>query len=336
MLGMSQINKFLVFTGLFFVTGTAISLAESDKPYVETAKKHSWFSFSKPAKDSPEAQLTYAESLMAQEKYKKAGKAFRSLVITWPASVQASKAQWSYAKVLDKRGKSTKAFDAYQELMENYAGLFPDYDKILDRQFEIAKDVMVKRKGKFLFLPGFQSPERAVPMFEKIISNGPRTKHAPEAQYLCGEAYEKSFQYELAVVSYIATLHRYPLSPYAEPAAFGRARALYSLSKDYPNDLQALDEAWAGVMVFLRAYPESKYSKEANSMRINLLDRKAQSVYGVAEYYDRIAKRPKAAQLSYEQFINQYPKSDWTQEARERIVVLAEKPDQPNKETADE
>jgi len=333
MLGIPQLNKYLWLICLCLFSGTTVL---GDEPYVETGKKHSWFSFSKPDKSSPAAQLAYAEELLAEGKYKKAGKAFRSLVITWPASSEAPEAQWSYAKSLDKRGKDSKAFDAYQVLMEDYPGRFPDYDKILERQFEIAKEVMGKRKGKFLFMPGFDAPERAVPMFEKIISNGPRSVHAPEAQYLSGVAYEKSFQYELAVVSYIATLHRYPLSEYAEPAAFGRARALYAISRDYPNDLQALDEAWAGVMVFMRAYPSSSFTEEATAMRTDLLDRKAQSLFDVAAYYDRIAKRPKAAQESYEQFIKEFPKSDWTPEARERIVTLAAKPDQPKEVTADE
>lgn len=291
--------------------------------YVEAGKTHSWLSFSRPAKKSPAAQLSHAERLMNDNQLRKAGRAFRSLVITWPGSVEAPLAQWYYARTLDKRGKIREAFDEYQILMENYSGRFANYDEVLARQFEIAKTVMNTRKGRVLFLPGFEAPERAIPLFEKIIQNGPRSPHAAEAQFLIGQAYENSFQYELAVVAYIATLHRYPNSPFAEGAAFGRARSLYAISKDYPNDQRALAEAWAGLMVFIRAFPNSDYRNEALDMRGVLLERKAQAAFDIADYYDRIAKRPDAALESYQDFIRQFPDSTLTARARERITQLA-------------
>ncbi len=317
----------------FAVAGRTIAA----EPYEETGKKHSWFSFNKPAKSNPVDQLEHAKVILADGRLKKAGKAFKALVVTWPSSPEAPEAQWAYAKIQEQRNNIHDAFDAYQVLMEDYPGQFPDYDAVLSRQFDIAKEIMVTRKAKFLFLPGFDAPERAIPLFEKVIQNGPRSVYAPEAQYLIGEAYEKSYQYELAVVAYIATLHRYPLSPFAEPAAFGRARALYAITKDYPNDDQARDEAWAGVMVFLRAYPDSSYAAEARSMRDDLLDRKAAALYNVAEFYDRIARKPQAARESYEQFVRLFPNSNLAAEAKERVGALASVKDTTkNQETNDE
>jgi outer membrane protein assembly factor BamD (BamD/ComL family) len=237
---------------------------------------------------------------------------------------------------MEKRDKPRKAFDAYQVLMDDYPGQFPDYDAVLKRQFDIAKEVMTTRKGKFLFLPGFDAPERAIPLFESVIQNGPRSVHAPEAQFLIGQAYEESFQHELAVVAYIATLHRYPLSAYAEPAAFGRARALYKITKDYPNDAQALDEAWAGVMVFLRAYPDSDFAAEARTMRDELLDRKADNLYSVADYYDRLAKRPQAARESYEQYARLFPNSERTPAVKQRLKAVESIKEQPRKQQDDD
>jgi outer membrane protein assembly factor BamD (BamD/ComL family) len=333
---MLNIHQLLIRLCLFGAVLLAVSAPARGEAYEETGKKHSWFSFNKPAKKNPADQLAHAKELLEDDKLKKAGKAFRALVTTWPSSKEAPAAQWAYAKVQEKREKTTAAFDAYQVLMEDYPGQFPDYDAVLNRQFDIAKEVMVRKKAKFFLLPGFEAPERAIPLFEKIIQNGPRSPHAAEAQYLIGEAYEKSFQYELAVVAYIATLHRYPLSPFAEHAAFGRARALFAITKDYPHDEQALDEAWAGVLVFLRAYPTSDYADEAKEMRAQLLDQKAAKLYNVAEFYDRIAKRPQAAKESYEQFVKQFPKSDMVETAQERIAVLAATKDTPKKQDIDE
>ena len=310
---------------LLVTAGSLIPLSVHAETYVEAGKTHSWLSLSRPTQKNPAAQLAHAEQLMDQQHYRKAGRAFRALVMTWPGSVEAPLAQWYYARTFDKRGKLQAAFDEYQVLMDNYSGRFANYDEVLTRQFEIAKTVMNTRRGRMLFLPGFEAPERAIPLFEKIIQNGPRSPFAPEAQFLIGEAYEKSFQYELAVVAYIATLHRYPLSPFAEHAAFGRARSLYAISRDYPNDQQAIDEAWAGIMVFLRSFPGSDYAPEAITMRDGLLVRKSEAVFKIADYYDRIAKRPEAARESYADFLRQFPESALSDKARERMIELAGK-----------
>lgn len=209
---MFQINITLTRFCLFGAILLAFCGSVQGEPYEETGKKHSWFSFNKPAKKNPADQLIHANELLNENELRKAGKAYQALVMTWPSSTEAPEAQWAYAKVQEKRNKTSAAFDAYQVLMEDYPGQFPDYDGVLNRQFDIAKEVMVRKKARFFFLPGFEAPERAIPLFEKIIQNGPRSVHAAEAQYLIGEAYEKSFQYELAVVAYISTLHRYPLS----------------------------------------------------------------------------------------------------------------------------
>ena len=85
-----------------------------------------------------------------------------------------------------------------QYLIEYYAGSFP-YEGVLERQFRIAQRVMTGRQGKLLFLPGFPAPERAVPMFRKIVENAPNWKKAPEAQYLVGVILEGNGEYAEAI-----------------------------------------------------------------------------------------------------------------------------------------
>lgn len=304
--------------------------------YEVEGKKHSWFSFNKPKKANPSDQMEYAQGLLKKNKTKKASKAFHALVTTWPGSAEAPMAQWAYAKVLDARGKKYDAFDQYQVLIENYTGRFPDYEKAVARQFVIATNIMITKRGGFLLFGGFEAPERAIPYLEKVVQNGPRTAFAPEAQYLIAKAYEDSFEYDLAVVSYITTLHRYPLNPLAEKAAFGRARSLKAISDNYPNSEEALEDAWAGIMVFLRAFPHSEHTDDAIEIRDQILERKAKKSYDIAVFYDKKAKRPKAALESYENFVQQYPKSRWTDTARQRMITLSQKIDVSKEEAADE
>jgi outer membrane protein assembly factor BamD (BamD/ComL family) len=290
--------------------------------YVETQKKHSWFSFNRPAKKNPADQLAHADQLFAEGSLKKAGKAYKALAVTWPGSPESVPAQLRYARSLDARGKSEKAFEAYQTLMEANAGGFP-YDDVLQRQFDLAQEMMHRRHGRLLLLGGFQAPERAVPMFEKVVQNGPRSPVAAEAQYLIGWAYEISDQLELAVVAYMTAQHRYPDTAYAEKSSFGRARALYRLSEESPNDEEALEQAWAGVVLFLNTYPQSEEIEVAKAYRDTLYSRRARTAYEKAVFYDRKAKKPAAALQAYRSFVKLFPGSEWVAVAQSRIDRLA-------------
>ncbi len=316
---MSVLRHIAAWAACFLLAGAFV--CSGAKPYEETGKTHSWLSLSRPAKSSPAAQLVHANELREKGRMNKARKAYHALTVTWPGTEEAATAQYMKATLLDRAGDHRDAFDAYQTLMEKYAGTF-DYEEVLNRQFEIATQVMNKRRGRFLFLPGFKAPERAIPLFEDVIENGPRSPMAAEAQYLIGAAYEDSLQYELAVVAYLVALNRYPGSPFAELAAFGRTRTLYKLSEEYPSDKEALTEAWAAAVLFLNRYPASEYAADVKEYRDDLFDRRAKSAYDIARYYDTKAKRPDAARESYESFLRRFPESPWSDEARKRLAVL--------------
>lgn len=292
------------------------------KPYEETQKTHSWLSFNRPAEHTSAGQLARAEKFRADGRLRAASRAYRALVTTWPGSGEAPVAQFHGAQVLQERGKLDDAFDAYQFLMDHYTGSFP-YDQVLSNQFEIATGTMQKRRGKFLMFGGWKAPERAIPMFEKLIENGPRWEKAPECQYMIGRAYELSEQQDLAVASYLIVMQRYPDSPFARDSAFARARCWYLLSEDSPNDEESLEQAWTAVSIYLASYPDAEDATLAKEMKTTLLSRRARASYDKAIYYDKVAKKPKAALQSYQNFVKLFPNSEWTSLAQVRIEELS-------------
>jgi outer membrane protein assembly factor BamD (BamD/ComL family) len=300
-----------------------LSVAATDAgaaPYEVTARKHSWFSFIKPHERTPEAQLERAERFASRGWLKNAQDAYRALVITWPASTNAGRAQMGYAQMLDDRGRLEEACAAYDELLDRYNG-DRIYTNIVQRQFEIAKTVMGRRKLILIF-GGFRAPEKAIPLFESVVRHAPTSTEAPEAQFLIGECNELIDEYELAVVAYMNTQHRYPDSSFAIKAAYARTRCLFQMSMDRRNDEEALEEAWAATVAFQNAYPTSDYDEEIKANRESLLRRRTLMAYKRAEFYDRIARRPQAALACYRQFIAMYPSSDLSQTARIRIERL--------------
>ena len=294
---------------------------EKNGVYEETEVKHSWFSFVKPAAKTAEAEFERAEKFRDAGDFKAAGKAYDALVLTWPRSPQAALAQQRYAEMLAARDQYEDAFEQYDRLIDRYTGSF-DYNAVIEEQFKLAEKVMNRRKGRFLFFGGFKAPERAIPMFESILKHAPRWEGAPEAQYMIGVANEMVDELEMAVVSYMNTQHRYPESPFAEKAAFGRAHCFYLLSEENPNDEEGLEQAYAAAVVFLNAYPQSDHADIAKAYKETLLRKRCEIAYNRGLFYDRVAKQPKAALMSYENFVKMYPNSEWTAVAKTRIEEL--------------
>jgi len=221
---------------------------------------------------------------------------------------------------MDERGKGRDAFDGYKELLERYPNYMP-YDRILTRMFELAVSAMDHRKAKIIF-GGFKAPTRAVPLFETIVELGPEWKHAPEAQYLIGKAYEEEGDYLMAVVSYASTQYRYPNSEYAEKAAFSRAYGLVRMSERNPNDRYNAQEAWAALTYFITQYPLSSQLEDMKILRRTIHENLAEATYREALFYDKDAHKPKAALIAYRRFIQQFPSSRWTPVAEKRIEEL--------------
>ena len=270
---------------------------------------------------SPHEQLALAHRLR-DEHHRSALKAYRKIVKTWPESPEAPFAQFAYARLLQEKGQLRKAFDEFQVLIEQFAGRFPQYDDVLQHQFEIAREVMEKRSGEFLIFDGFVAPERAIPLLEKIVQNGPQWKFAPEAQYLIGQAQEHIQEYEQAMEAYLVCQSRYPASPFAEKSSYRRAVCLYQLAKENPYSKDLLEQSWTALSLFLQAYPESEYGSIVEEYRSILYQQRARASYDVAVFYDTVVKKPRAALLAYREFVGKFPDSDWTKLAQMRVDAL--------------
>lgn len=313
------------FAILVWVTFCLVASAPArEKPYVEEYGRRGFFArmFNRPRCANPAQQFEYANQLLDQGRVRKAAKAYLALTRHWPAAPEAAEAQYRYARILDQRGKVQNAFDEYQRLFDYYPHMFP-YEEVLNRQFELAVHLMNKRKGRFLFLPGFQAPERAVPLFEKIVANGPEWEKTPEAQFLLGRAQELALEYEAAIIAYATVQQRYPNSRFAEEAAYRLVLCWKKLADESPNNQQLLYNAWVTAMFYLNSYPMSERAQEIRELSRVVLDRRAEIAYNIARYYDRIIKKRAAAIAAYEACVREYPQSKWAEEARRRLEELS-------------
>ena len=296
------------------------SLSGPDEAYQERGEKEPWYTFLRPAKDDPAAQLDYARSLAAEGHARRAGRQYRALAASWPASAEAPVAQRERAEMLDRRGSISAAFEAYETLARRYPEQVP-YGEIVDRQFDLALRQMDRRKWPLLF-GGFRSVADAVPMLRKIVDHAPRGEHASRALLLMARAHEEGGDWEDAAQVHGEILSAHPSSPEAEAAAYGRANSMARLSAAAPNDMLLAQDAWMASAAALREHPDSPLAETARLQRAAAYRRLAFTAYEKALYYDRTARRYDAARLSYETFLKNYPDSEWGDEVRRRLAAL--------------
>ena len=325
-LGRGLLGALLVL-GVLALPATAAAAA---KPYVEKAPKRGFHLFLHPKKKAPDAQWEYVQSLDRAGKAKAAAKQALALRIYWPNSPEAPRAQLFYARYLEQRRQYQNAFDAYQYLMEHYTGRF-EFNDVLDRQMQLAKIIMELKKGHFLFIPGFTAPERAIPLFEKIIASAPEGQHTAEAYYLCGQANERIYEYDKAIDGYFNALNRFPQSEYAEKSAYAQAKCHIQISVDSPNDNRALETASAACTLFLQRYPDSLHRPEIEASHARLRTRQADNAFARARYYDRILHKPESALIEYRIFLALFPDAKQASEARQRVEQIATSMSSPEK-----
>ena len=306
------------FCALLFGVVLASAPETDAKPYVEAAPARGVHLFTRPRKKTAPEQWEYVQTLDRDGKLRAATRQALALRLFWPHAPEAPAAQLLYARLLDRRGDLQGAFDAYQHLFAHYPGRF-EFNEVLRRQMEIANAVMERRKGKFLFIPGFSAPERAIPLFANVVSNAPEWSGTAEAYYRIGTAHQRTFEYGQAIDAYFTALNRFPSSEFAEPSAAAQVQCHVEMSLDAPQDSRAIEIAIAACDIFIQRFPNSSQRGEIDAARAALSSRQAQNAFSRAAYYDRIVRQPDAALMEYRTFLALYPNAEQAPLARQRV-----------------
>ncbi len=275
----------------------------------------------RPERETPAEQLSHAEALEAEGRVRKAARQYRALVHEWHDTPEAVTAQRAYAGILEDRGKVEAAFKEFQYLVDFYSGQF-GYGDVLDHQFRIANEVMNRRYGGLLFLPGFKSPERSLPLFEQIAENAPTWARGPEVQFLIGWILEEDKQYKEAIRAYDTLRQRWPRNELAVTAALGGTRCLVQLADRNRRDDVSCERALEALAGFLRDYPDDPNVDQVTEERDRLSKRLCRFHYDRAAYYDEIAKRPRAALIAYGDFLRRFPYAEQAEAVSLRVREL--------------
>jgi len=293
---------------------------ETDDRFSGLSRKSGTF-FRRVREDDPASQLEHAFDLKERGRLRTAARQFNALVHQWPSVDEAAEAQLALARVLRERGRYERAFREYQYLIEHYAGEF-SYKTVLAEQLETARSVMEQRRGTFLFLPGFESPERALPLFNIVIENGPSWSEVPEIRLLIGRIHEDARDYGDAVAAYEEVIVHHGHHDVAREAIFRKGIVLDRIAQRNPRDARRTHAAMQALFAALREDLTTEQAEEARARIRDLRKRLEYLLLDKADFYERRGRNPGAALMYYEDFLRQFPNSDQEAFVEERIASL--------------
>ena len=261
------------------------------------------------------AQSLFSQGVTLYETgdYQNALKAFRRMQEEFPRSARAVRG-WEYIALCEnKLGDPYAAFEAYQQIWDNHKE-FTKMQVITRNQMRIGNHYMEYKR--------YQIAEK---IFSKILENAPYSEAAPAAQYSLGLAQYNLKKYSDARESFEAVCQNFPTSQLVDDSAFmlGIVDSAAAVAADY--DQTSTDRAIASFRNYIREFPTAEHVGDAQAHIRALRDRKAQSLYDQAYYYD-YSGHAKSAIMHYELLISEYPDTDCADKAKMRLAALRGEP----------
>jgi outer membrane protein assembly factor BamD len=270
-------------------------------------------------------QLITAQDAFDKKDYSLALKAARRVVKVWPLSDYAPQAQYLVGRCYQADGEDERAFKEYQKLLANYPKAV-NYDEVLQRMYEISSHFLAGKWFKLWgYIPFGSSMDKTADLYQTIVTNGPYSDIAPQAQLKIGEAREKQSNYPDAVKAYERAADRYNDRPkIAAVALFKEGLAYDKQAATAEYDQNTAAQAIATFSDFMALYPGDPRVEEAQRIIGQLKTEQARGNFEIARFYEK-DKKWISAKVYYNEVVNlllNEPTSPYAIQARERIDLI--------------
>ncbi len=307
----------LVFILLFCFSSNLFSF------WVWTPESGKWINPKYAVKDTPEEQFEHAMSFFDNSEYELALKEFEKLVDAYPKSEYAPRSQYFKGRSYEALDKYYEAFRAYQKVIDKYPYI-EELDEVIERQVKIGNIFFEGKKGKLWGMPVIASEDRAIEVFKKVVQNSPYKENIDKVYYKLGIAYKKKGDYQKAKEAFNSLIENFPNSKLIDKAEFESANCAFKFSLDPSYDQEATNEAIKEFEQFVEKNPNSKLSKKAKDELDGLNEKRAEKVFGIAEFYEKQDKKNSAV-IYYEEVVNKYPDTKWAIKAIKKLTIFKKK-----------
>ncbi|HLP02085.1 MAG TPA: outer membrane protein assembly factor BamD [Opitutaceae bacterium] len=241
-------------------------------------------------------------------------------------SIYGPEAHFRTAQIRLAQHNYPKAFDAYQQIIQQY----PNYERFNDviaEQYRIASAVADGARGRWLWgmLPGFRKRESAVVYFEFVVANAPYSDYAPLALMRVAQLH-KRFRSKIEAIDALDRMINFYPNSILTPDAYLRMAQVHSTLVDGPEyDQFSAKESSTYYQDFLILFPKDPNVAQAEQGLDKMKTELAMSKMKMAEFYHFKRHNYIAAKIFYNEAITIYPGSPVAQKARERLDKIAPK-----------
>jgi len=281
-------------------------------------------------KDTPESQFDWAMGFFKSKDYKRAAEEFIRLVEHYKNAKLAPEAQYYAALSYQKAGKYYGAFQNYQRVIRNYP-YSERAEEIIKSEYEIGEIFYNRCRGKLMGKDLMDDLGRAIEVFQSIVDTMPFSKYSDKAQYMIGLSQKKMEQFGEAANAFQKLVQEYPKSELIDKARYELAQCMYLASYKADYDQEATDEAMEEYKKYSTGITDEKLQKEADETLKMLRNKKAESAFNVAHFYER-QKKYQSAGIYYKEVVNEYGDTPYGAEAQKKLDAM--KPVVKGKENA--
>lgn len=285
-----------------------------------------WFGIGRPARESAALQLEWARRQADEGDVKGAVKSYDALVREWPASPEASKAQFMLAYLMESEMQEySDAYEEYSYLLDFYPRNCP-YANVVAEQYKLV-NLMHDTRGTFLGM-SFTGNRQLRQGYEQVVRRAPGADYVPEAMLKIAALRENDIDYEEAVKVYATLRNRYPGTDEARRALYLEAKARMWLVRRLAYNLPRCKDTEGYLRLALKKDPSHPNVEEMRGWLKELLEYIAEDDWKRARFYDTRQRTRHAAIASYRKFLSEHPDSSHADEARSRIRSLEAVPEQ--------
>lgn len=241
--------------------------------------------------DIARAELDRATELENRGRSSKALDLHRNVVRKYPLTTAAAMSQFRMGEIYQSEGKHTKAFDAYQSLIDNYKSSSA-FKQAISAQYAIAQSGQSGqfKQKVFAMVPIKTQPSELLEWYGKIIANAPYAPEAPLSQFAIAEIYQEKEETANAINAYQAFVDKYPGHAKSAEAQYRIGSIGKSAVASGSQDRGTVRDARGAMEDVLVRYQDSDRAAEARAAigEFDMLE--AEKKYNVAKFYEKQKK----------------------------------------------
>ncbi|MCX5687592.1 MAG: outer membrane protein assembly factor BamD [Candidatus Omnitrophica bacterium] len=291
--------------------------------WIWTPESGKWENPKYAAKDTPEDQIVYAKKFYEAKNIKDALREFKKLLKHYPLSKEAPVAQYYIGRIMEDLDNLYEAFKAYQKVIDTYP-YTELVDDVIEREYKIADAFFLGKKIKIVGKWQMPAKDKAIEIFKAVADNAPYGKYADLAKFKAGLCYKDIQDYNSAMLIFKDLIDRYPDSSVIDKARYQLAECSKLLAVKPAYDQTPTNLARKEFEDFLKKHPDSDMALDAKQVVDKLKSREAENAYETGKFYEA-RKAPESAVIYYKDIVRNYPDTEWTKKAQERLNELEKK-----------